>query len=55
LQYIRTGSAEEVEKMARDWLNLLTADFYDTGIQKIIAKYNKCLNLHGNEHYSRGH
>jgi hypothetical protein len=31
------GSAEEVEKLAKDWLNLLAADFYDTRIQKLIA------------------
>jgi hypothetical protein len=33
----RMGSHEEVKKMVKDWSNGLTADFYNTGIQKLIT------------------
>jgi hypothetical protein len=42
-----TSNDEEVKKMVKDWFNGLMADFYDAGIQKLIIRYYKCLNLHG--------
>jgi hypothetical protein len=42
-----TGSDEEVKKTVKDWFNGLAADFYDAGIQKLVTRYDKCLNLHG--------
>jgi hypothetical protein len=41
------GSNEEVKKAGKDWLNGLAADFYDTGMQKLVTRYDKCLDLHG--------
>jgi histone-lysine N-methyltransferase SETMAR len=43
----RMGSNEEVKKTVKDWFNGLAADFYNAGIQKLVARYDKCLNLHG--------
>jgi hypothetical protein len=40
------GSDEEV-KTVKDWFNGLTAYFCDAGIQKLVTRYDKCLNLHG--------
>jgi hypothetical protein len=31
------------------WLSSMAADFFDTGIQKLIPQYDKCLNSGG--HY----
>jgi hypothetical protein len=31
----------------KDSFNGLAADFYDAGIQKLVTRYDKCLNLHG--------
>jgi hypothetical protein len=42
-----TGTEEEVKKTVKDWFSGLVANFYDTGIQKLVTQYNKCLNLHG--------
>jgi hypothetical protein len=41
------GSNEEIKKTVKDWFNGLMADFYDAGIQKLVTRYDKCLNLHG--------
>jgi hypothetical protein len=41
------GSTEEVKNMVKDWFNKLAADFYNAGIQKLVTRYNKFLNLHG--------
>jgi hypothetical protein len=41
------GNDEKVKKTVRDWFNGLAADFYDAGIQKLITRYDKWLNLHG--------
>jgi hypothetical protein len=31
----------------KTWLSLQVADFFDTGIQKLIPWYNKCLTSGG--------
>jgi hypothetical protein len=41
------GSDEAVKKTVKDWFSGLAADFYDADIQKLVARYNKCLNHHG--------
>jgi hypothetical protein len=42
------GSDDEaVKKMVEDWFNGLAADFCDADKQKLITRYDKCLNLHG--------
>jgi hypothetical protein len=43
----RMGSDEDVKKTVKDWFSGLAADFYDAGIQKLVTRYDKCLNLHG--------
>jgi hypothetical protein len=39
-------SDEEVKKTIKDWFSGLAADFCNAGIQKLIARNDKCLNLH---------
>jgi hypothetical protein len=41
------GRGEDVKKMVKDWFSGLVADFYDAGIQKLITRCAKYLNLHG--------
>jgi hypothetical protein len=31
----------------QDWLKGLVATFIDEGIQKLVPRYDKCLNLNG--------
>jgi histone-lysine N-methyltransferase SETMAR len=35
---------EEFMEGVKTWLSSKTADFFDTGIQKLIPQYDKCLN-----------
>ncbi|PNF21886.1 hypothetical protein B7P43_G04400 [Cryptotermes secundus] len=44
---MHTCSNKEV-KMVKGWFSGLAADLYNTGKQKLITQYDKCLNLHGN-------
>jgi hypothetical protein len=39
--------SNEVKKAVKDWFNGLMAEICDTGIQKLITQYDKCLNLPG--------
>jgi histone-lysine N-methyltransferase SETMAR len=39
---------EELMKDVKKWLSSQAADFFDTGIQKLIPLYDKCLNYGGN-------
>jgi hypothetical protein len=43
---MRMHSNEKVKKTVKDWFNGLAPDFYNTGIQKLITQYDKCLNFH---------
>jgi hypothetical protein len=43
----RMRSDEEVKKTVKDWFNGLAADLYNTGTEKLVTRYDKCLNLHG--------
>jgi transposase len=36
---------EELMEDGKTWLSSQAADFFDTGIQKLIPHYNKCLNF----------
>jgi hypothetical protein len=35
---------EELMEGVKMWLSSMAADFFDTGIQKLIPQYDKCLN-----------
>jgi hypothetical protein len=43
----RFKSDEEVKDAIKEWLNGLVADVYDEGIQNLITRYDKCLNVGG--------
>jgi hypothetical protein len=37
----------EVETTINNWLQQQAVDFFDTGIQKLVMRYNKCLDSAG--------
>jgi len=37
----------EVETTVNNWLQQQVVDFFDTGIQKLVTRYNKCLDSAG--------
>ncbi|KAJ4427620.1 hypothetical protein ANN_25268 [Periplaneta americana] len=41
----RFGSDEELKKTVNTWLNELVAEEYNTGILKLVNRYDKCLNV----------
>jgi hypothetical protein len=43
----RFKSDEEVKDAVKEWLNGLAAEVYDEGIQKLVTRYDKCLNVGG--------
>jgi histone-lysine N-methyltransferase SETMAR len=43
----RFKSDEEVEDAVKEWLNGLAAEVYEEGIQKLVTRYDKCLNVGG--------
>jgi histone-lysine N-methyltransferase SETMAR len=43
----RFKSDEEVNDVVKEWLNGLAAEVYDEGIQKLVTRYDKCLNVGG--------
>ena len=38
---------EELKAGVNEWLKSQVADFYDEGFQKLVNRYDKCLNLNG--------
>ena len=38
---------DEVQEEVMTWFKELAADFYDSGIQKLVARLNKCLDNAG--------
>jgi hypothetical protein len=38
----------EVKEAVNTWLASQAASFYDAGIQKLVPRYDKCLNNGGN-------
>jgi hypothetical protein len=43
----RFKSDEEVKDAVKEWLNWLAAEVYDEAIQKLVTRYDKCLNVGG--------
>jgi hypothetical protein len=43
----RFKSDEEVKDAVKVWLNGLAAEVYYEGIQKLVTRYDKCLNVGG--------
>jgi hypothetical protein len=41
----RFKSNKEVKEAVKLWSNGLAAEVYDEGIQKLITRYDKCLNV----------
>jgi hypothetical protein len=39
---------DEVKEAVNTWFASQAASFYDTGIQKLVPRYDKCLNNDGN-------
>jgi hypothetical protein len=39
----RFNKNEELMEGVKTWLSSQTADFFDTSIQKLIPRYDKCL------------
>jgi histone-lysine N-methyltransferase SETMAR len=39
---------EDVKRAVQKWLSSQAAMFYDEGIQKLVSRYDKCLNNGGN-------
>ena len=37
----------EVQEEVMTWFKVLEADFYDSGIQKLVPRINKCLDIAG--------
>jgi hypothetical protein len=40
----RFSNNEELMEGVKTWLSSQVTDFFDTGIQKLISCYDKCLN-----------
>ncbi|GFT90519.1 HTH_48 domain-containing protein [Trichonephila clavipes] len=43
----RFDTADEVKEEVQDWFSSQAADVYDLGIQKLVERYDKCLNKYG--------
>jgi hypothetical protein len=41
-------SNEELRDGVNNWLNTLAAPFFNEGLQKLVSRYDKCLNVDGN-------
>jgi hypothetical protein len=44
----RFHTNEELMDGLNKWLHNLAAPFFDEGLQKLVSRYNKCLNVDGN-------
>ena len=44
----RYDDDDDVKTAVQQWLSSQAADFYEDGIQKLITRYDKCLNIGGN-------
>lgn len=45
---VRHDDDNEVKTAVLDFLSSQAAEFYDSGIQKLVGRYDKCLNIGGN-------
>jgi histone-lysine N-methyltransferase SETMAR len=43
----RFENDREAEKVVTKWFQSQAADFYDTGVQNLVPRYDKCLNTGG--------
>jgi hypothetical protein len=43
----RFNNNEELMEGVKTWLSSQAADFFDTGIQKLIPQYDKCVSSGG--------
>jgi hypothetical protein len=44
----RFHTNEELIDGVNTWLHNLAAPFFDEGLQKLVPRYDKCLNVNGN-------
>jgi hypothetical protein len=44
----RFNNDEDVKRAVQKWLSSQVTTFYDEGIQKLVSRYDKCLNNGGN-------
>jgi histone-lysine N-methyltransferase SETMAR len=44
----RLHTNEELMDVVNNWLHNLAAPFFDEGLQKLVSRYDKCLNVDGN-------
>jgi histone-lysine N-methyltransferase SETMAR len=44
----RFNNDEDVKRAVQKWLSSQAATFYDEGIQRLVSRYDKCLNNGGN-------
>lgn len=44
----RHSDDDEVKTFVKQWLSNQAASFFDDGIQKLVPRYDKCLNCNGN-------
>ena len=44
----RFHTNEELADGVNNWLHNLTAPFFDEGLQKLVSRHKKCLNVDGN-------
>ena len=44
----RFHTNEELMVGVNNWLHNLAAPFFDEGLQKLVSRYDKCLNVNGN-------
>lgn len=44
----RHDDDDGIKATVLQWLLSQAADFYDDGVQKLVARYDKCLNIGGN-------
>jgi len=44
---LNPSNDDDVQKEAMTWFKGLAANFYDSGIQKLVSRLNKCLDNAG--------
>jgi hypothetical protein len=48
LATLRFHTNEELMDGVNNWLHNFAAPFFDEGLQKLVSRYGKCLNVNGN-------
>jgi hypothetical protein len=44
---LNRSNSDEVQEVVMMWFKVQAADFYDSGIQKLVPRLNKCLDSAG--------